>query len=71
MQRHLRISGILILAGLLTEVGSLLWSHPAGFFVFLILGGSLLLSGMLLFLYYLVSGSGAAAQQADGVREAT
>ena len=48
MKKRLRISGVLILTGLLAELGSLLWSHPTSFVAFLLLSGSLLLSGMLL-----------------------
>ena len=55
MKKRLRISGILILMGLLTELGSLLWSHPTSFLAFLLLGGTLLLCGMLFFLYSLVA----------------
>lgn len=58
MKKRLRISGVLILAGLLTELGSLLWSHPTSFVAFLLLSGSLLLSGMLFFLYSLVAKNG-------------
>jgi hypothetical protein len=55
MQKRLRISGILILAGLLTELASLLWFHPTSFLVFLLAGGSLLAAGMLFFLYSLLA----------------
>jgi len=55
MGRRLRISGILVLLGLLTELLSLLWSHPASFLAFILIGGSFLLSGMLFFLYSLVA----------------
>ena len=55
IEKRLRISGSLILAGLLAELASMLWAHPTSFLVFLLLGGSLLLSGMLLFLYSLVA----------------
>lgn len=57
VQKRLRISGGLILSGLLTELASLMWFHPASFLVFLFLGGSLLAGGMLFFLYSLVAGN--------------
>ena len=66
MEKWLRISGLLILAGILTELGSLLWSHPTSFLVFLLLGGTLLLSGMLFFLYSLVAKSGLQSQTIRG-----
>jgi hypothetical protein len=39
----------------LAEATSLLWSHPVAFLAFLFVSGSLLLTGMLLFLYSIVS----------------
>jgi hypothetical protein len=55
MEKRLRISALLILIGLLTELGSILWSHPTAFLIFLLLSGSLLAAGMLFFLYSLVA----------------
>ena len=49
--RRLRLAGILILLGLLAEASSLLWSRPIAFIAFLLVSGSLLLSGMVLFLH--------------------
>jgi hypothetical protein len=57
MEKRLRISGVLVLAGLLIELATLLWSHPTSFLAFLLVGGSLLGAGMLFFLYSLVSKS--------------
>ena len=62
MRKRLRLSGILILLGLLGELTSLLWSHPTSFLAFLLLSGSLLLSGMLFFLYSLVAVDSSASQ---------
>jgi hypothetical protein len=56
IKKRLQVSGILILLGLLAELASLFWSHPTSFLAFLFLGGSLLLGGMLFFLYSLVAG---------------
>jgi len=62
MAKRLRISGILVLIGLLTELLSLLWSQPASFLAFLLIGGPFLLSGMLFFLYSLVAMDSSASQ---------
>jgi hypothetical protein len=55
IEGRLRLAGILIVLGLLAEAVSLLWSHPVAFIAFLLVSGSLLLCGMLLFLYSIVS----------------
>jgi len=55
-ERRLQISGILILLGLLVESGSLFnQNNPSSFLLFLFLGGSFLVAGILLFLYSLVT----------------
>jgi hypothetical protein len=55
LHRRLRISGILISGGLLLEVATLFWSHPLTFVAFIVLGGSLVGAGILLYLYAIVS----------------
>jgi hypothetical protein len=50
-----RLSGILLVAGLLTEAVSLHWVHPLAFIGFVTVGGAFLALGVLLFLYSLVS----------------
>jgi hypothetical protein len=55
ISRSLRIAGLLLLLGLLTEAISLHWSHPLAFIVFVCLGGVFLCAGVLLYLYSLVS----------------
>jgi hypothetical protein len=54
-QRRLRLSSILIAAGLLVEMMTLFWSHPLTFIAFLLLGGTLLGAGIVLYLYSIVS----------------
>ena len=56
MDRRLRISGILVIIGLLVEALCLVWSRPIAFVVLVCLGGALIGLGVLLFLYSLVSG---------------
>ncbi len=55
LQRRLRLSSILIAAGLLVEMVTLFWSHPLTFIAFLLLGGTLVALGVLLYLYSIVS----------------
>lgn len=54
-EKRLRLSGILIAAGLLVELITLRWSHPTAFLLFLGLGGLLMAIGILSYLYLLVS----------------
>jgi hypothetical protein len=56
MNQRLRISGILVIIGLLVEALCLVWSRPIAFVVLVGLGGALVGLGVLLFLYSLVSG---------------
>jgi hypothetical protein len=57
MNRRLRISGILVIIGLLVEALCLVWSRPIAFVVLVCLGGALIGLGVLVFLYSLVSGA--------------
>ena len=51
--RTFRLSGVLLLIGLATEAISLFWVHPIAFLLFILIGGTLLLAGVLLFLFSL------------------
>jgi len=55
IDRRLRISGALVTLGLLIQLGSLLWTHPTAFLAFAFLGGPLVIAGIAIFLYSLVS----------------
>ena len=55
MERRLRISGVLIILGLMIEAFSLIWVHALSFIVFAALGGLLIGLGILIYLYSLVS----------------
>jgi hypothetical protein len=50
----LRISGVLLILGLAVECASLIWHAPLAFLLFAIVGVTLLLAGILLYLYSLV-----------------
>jgi hypothetical protein len=55
MIRKLRISGILLILGLVVEALSLCWNNAFSFMSFVVVGGLFFASGVLLFLYSLVS----------------
>jgi RsiW-degrading membrane proteinase PrsW (M82 family) len=55
MSRRLRISGIIVIIGLLVEALCLVWSRPIAFVVLVCIGGALIGLGVLVFLYSLVS----------------
>jgi hypothetical protein len=55
MLRKLRLSGILLILGLIVEALSLCWNNAFSFMSFVVIGGLLFASGILLFLYSLVS----------------
>jgi hypothetical protein len=51
----LKLSSLLVSAGLVVEVATLFWSHPLTFVAFILLGGTLVGMGVLLYLYSIVS----------------
>jgi hypothetical protein len=55
MDSRLRISGILIVLGLLAEALSLVRIHPLAFLGFMFVGGGFLVVGIALYLYSLLS----------------
>jgi hypothetical protein len=54
MQRLLRISGALIVLGLIVEIVSLLWFHPLAFVLFAFVGVALIGLGIVVYLASLV-----------------
>jgi hypothetical protein len=50
MSRRLRISGIIVIIGLLVEALCLVWSRPIAFVVLVCIGGALIGLGVLVFL---------------------
>lgn len=55
LERRLRLSGLLLILGLLTEAICLFWARPISFVVLITVGGVLLLLGVVLFLVSIVS----------------
>lgn len=58
MQTRVRTAGVLVVLGLVVEGLSLRWAYPSAFFVFALVGFPMVLLGILLFLYSLVSVKG-------------
>jgi hypothetical protein len=55
IERRIRFSAALIIAGLLVEAVSFAWASPLAFFLFLIVACTLVAAGLLLFLLSLVT----------------
>jgi hypothetical protein len=55
LERRLRVSGILIILGLIVEAISLIRIHPLAFMAFMIIGGAFLVAGVATYLYSVVS----------------
>jgi predicted membrane channel-forming protein YqfA (hemolysin III family) len=54
MSRRLRISGILLILGLLVEAITLHWNTAPSFLTFMLLGGALLAAGVIIYLWSLL-----------------
>jgi hypothetical protein len=54
IDKALRISGVLLILGIIVEIVSLLWEKPLAFLLFVGGGGLLTASGVALYLYSLV-----------------
>lgn len=57
IHKKLRLAGILIAVGLVMEAVTLVWNHPLSFLAFLVAGVLLMLLGMALYLWTIVSGA--------------
>jgi hypothetical protein len=66
MGRYLRISGVLLILGLIVEALTLCWNTAASFLSFMIFGGILLVGGVLIYMYSLVSESSASSSTNHG-----
>jgi hypothetical protein len=54
VDRRLRLAALLVMIGLLVELGSLSWHHPISFIVFVAVGGGTMAIGILLFFHTIV-----------------
>jgi hypothetical protein len=59
LEKRLRLAGILLIFGLLVEGTCLLWARPLAFILLVCGGGLLCATGIVVFLYSLVSAGGA------------
>ena len=57
IERRLRLSGLLIIAGLAIQLGTLFWNHPLTFLAFIVLGTPLVALGIVVYLVSVVSTS--------------
>ncbi len=57
-ERRLRRAALLVMLGLVVELVSLCWRHPTAFIVFVLVGGTLMGAGMLLYLSMIVRRGG-------------
>ena len=61
--RRLKLSGLLVSLGLIIEAITMLWSHPTAFLVFLLLGGTFVAAGVLVYLFAIASNPSAPSMQ--------
>ena len=57
VMRRLRLAGLLVALGLLTEAATLIWAHPTAFLVFLGVGALLVAVGILVYLAAVLAAS--------------
>lgn len=62
---RLRLSGALIIAGLLVEAASLTRIHPLAFLAFMFLGGGFLIAGIAIYLLSVLSLPSASTRKGD------
>ncbi|MEI9815369.1 MAG: hypothetical protein WDO18_23170 [Acidobacteriota bacterium] len=55
MERRIRIAGLLVAAGLVVQIATLIPVHPLAFVAFIVIGCPLVAAGMVLFLLSLLS----------------
>jgi len=55
VEKRLRWAGLLIALGLAVQLATFIWIHPLAFIVFAAIGCPLVLAGVLLYLYSIVS----------------
>lgn len=55
LELSLRRSAYLLIAGLIVQGVTLIWAHPASFLLFMSLGGTLVLAGIITFLIAIVT----------------
>ena len=56
IERRIRAAGLLVASGLVVQLVTMAWAHPLAFMAFLMIGSPLMLAGVGLYLYAVVSG---------------
>ena len=55
IEKRLRIAGILLITGLCLQSLTLLWNHPLSFLAFMFVASPLVLLGVIIYLYSIVT----------------
>lgn len=55
VEKRLRWAGLLVALGLVVQLVTFIWIHPLAFIAFAVIGCPLVLAGVLLYLYSIVS----------------
>jgi uncharacterized membrane protein len=55
LTKQLRVAGALIILGLIVQLASLFWNHPLSFLLFVLVGSAILVAGILVYLFAIVS----------------
>lgn len=64
-ERLLRLSSVLVIIGLAGQVLTLFWNHPLAFLGFMFLASPLVLAGILIYLYAVLTTSSPASEGAQ------
>jgi len=55
IEKRIRWAGLLVAAGLVVQLVTMSWAHPLAFMAFLLIGCTLMLAGVVLYLYSLAA----------------
>ena len=55
IERRLRFSGRLLITGLILQAVTLSWNHPLAFLTFMFVASPLVLAGVVMYLYSIIS----------------
>jgi len=55
IEKRIRWSGLLVVAGLVIQIFTMFWTHPLAFMCFILVGCPLVAAGMVLYLFSLVT----------------
>jgi uncharacterized membrane protein len=55
LTNKLRVAGALIILGLTVQLASLFWNHPLSFLLFVLVGSAIVIAGIIIYLFAIVS----------------